>query len=191
MEEPESTPARRRRGRGKTVVSLLSQRECGVRSLGTLEQLPNALFRKLNHEHRKVPELVVSLGRQNVRGDMAALREALEKSSDLLSDRMSGWAHGDEYSNSSETREAFVAFGGARWLVSSLMVPVVADEARESGWRGTVPSPRAAWDIRKSSLLLLRDLCYSMPSLSEELCGQRKFIIFLFSLMRYYVSLLH
>ena len=40
------------------------------------------------------------------------------------------------------------------------------------------------WELRKECLVLLRDLCYATPLLSEQLCSQRSFIVFLFSLMR-------
>ena len=173
----------RSRGRSNNLVSLLSQRSQGTRTLRSLEQLPVAFLAKLNRENEKIPDLAMALGRNHVEGDLSGLRGALEAADKHLSDRSLRWVHGEETQNTQAEREAFVVFGGARWLVMSLLVPINEAEARAAGWRGPIPSERAAWEMRKTALQLLRDLCYSMAPLTEELCGQEGFVVFLFSLM--------
>jgi hypothetical protein len=160
------------------LVSMLAARECGGRSARALHQLPQGVQRRLNCEYDKLPSLVLSLAEVHQHGDIALLREKIKRVSDVLGVSMMGdW---------SALRENFVLFGGAQVVVRCLQVPVNAEEAQFNGWRGTLAQvqEKSVWELRKDCLLLLRDLCYAAPALSEQLCSHRNFILFLFSLMR-------
>jgi len=161
---------------GGNLALMLAARECGGRTARALHQLPASVHRSLNREYDNLPSLVLSLAEVHQQGDIARLREKIKRISDVLGVSMTGdW---------NTLRENFVLFGGAQVVVRCLQVPVNAEEAKFSGWRGALAQEKSVWDLRKECLLLLRDLCYATPVLSEQLCSQRSFILFLFSLMR-------
>jgi hypothetical protein len=156
---------------------MLAARECGSHRLRTLSHLPAGVCGRLNKEYDNLPGLVLSLADTHLSGNLQQVRERLKRVSDSLGDGM-GTREG------STPREHFVLFGGAQALLRCLQVPVNETEARHSGWRGEQLPEKSVWDLRKECLVLLRDLCYATPVLSEQLCSQRSFIVFLFSLMR-------
>jgi hypothetical protein len=155
---------------------MLAARECGRRTVRTLRQLPRGVVRRLNDLYDKLPVDVEQLAESHLQGDLALLRDKMKRASDKLVVSMAG--------EGSSLREHFVLFGGAQVVVNCLQVPTNAQEAKNSGWRGVLAPEKNVWDLRKECLVLLRDLCYATPVLSEQLCSQRSFIIFLFSLMR-------
>jgi hypothetical protein len=52
------------------------------------------------------------------------------------------------------------------------------------GWRGHGADANA-WELRRECMQLLRELCYSTPPLSEQLCSDDRLLVFLFRLMRH------
>lgn len=157
------------------LALMLRNRECGGR-LRTLAQLPAGVQRRLNREYDDLPGLVLSLAETHLKGDIVLVWDGIRRASDMLAVSMAG--------QDSSLRENFVMLGGAQSVVLCLQVPVNAEEAKHGGWRGPVAQEKSVWALRKECLLLLRDLCYATPVLSEQLCSQRSFIVFLFSLMR-------
>jgi Trpc4-associated protein len=160
------------------LATMLADRECGVRTVRTLGHLPNGVQKRLNSEYDNLPNLVLTLAETHLKGDLAMVHDKIKKVSDLLNANMAGDGNGNSL------RENFVLFGGAHVVVRCLQVPVNAEEAKHSGWRGALAQEKDVWDLRKECLVLLRDLCYVTPVLSEQLCSQPNFIVFLFSLMR-------
>ncbi len=59
-------------------------------------------------------------------------------------------------------------------------VPLNKYEQERSGFLSHLGTEAEMWEIRKDCLQILRDLCYSMPSLSEQLSCDRAFVIYLF-----------
>ena len=51
------------------------------------------------------------------------------------------------------------------------------------GWRGS-NGEMGAWELRRDCMQLLRELCYSTPPLSEQLCTHDRLLVHLFALMR-------
>lgn len=164
----------------KNLAYLLRARECGVRTLRTLSRLPTGVTRRLNRDYEDLPSLVQSLSDTHLKGDLLLVRDRIKCASDVLGVSMEGKEGRSLHTN-------FVLFGGAQVVVRCLQVPADAEEAGHSGWRGPLtpsdPHTKNVWDLRKECLVLLRDLCYATPVLSEQ-CSQRSFIVFLFSLMR-------
>ena len=164
------------RGGAAGMMRILAGRECGQRSLRTLAALPLGVQGRLNREHDKLSSLVLSLAQARLQGNLALVRDQMKRVSEFLGVNMPG--------EGNTVRESFVLFGGAQVVVQCLQVPVDAEEARNSGWRGPLGPAKSVWELRKECLVLLRDLCFSVPALSEQLCSHRSFIVFLFSLMR-------
>ena len=63
-------------------------------------------------------------------------------------------------------------------------VPLNKCEQERSGFLSHLGSENEIWELRKECLQILRDLCYSIPSLAEQLSSDRTFLIFLFSVSR-------
>lgn len=176
MEAPPTQGSAPRSRRGSNLASMLAARECGKRGLRTLAHLPAGVQKRLNKEYDNLPALVLSLAETHLKGNLPHVRERIKRASESLGENM--------VREGSSLRENFVLFGGAQVVVRCLQVPVDAGEAPHSGWRGEQPQEKSVWELRKDCLVLLRDLCYATPVLSEHLCSQRSFIVFLFSLMR-------
>lgn len=155
---------------------MVAARESGVSRFRTLPQLPQPMLKRLNRDYENLPDLVLALADTHMKGDLVLLRDKVKRTADVLGVSIPG--------EGSAMRENFVLFGGAEVVVRCLQVPVDAEEARHSGWRGPLGPEKHVWELRKECLVLLRDLCYATPLLSEQLCSQRSFIVFLFSLMR-------
>ena len=51
------------------------------------------------------------------------------------------------------------------------------------GWRGPI-GDIGGWELRRECMQLLRELCYSTPPLSEQLCTNDRLLVHLFGLMR-------
>jgi Trpc4-associated protein len=158
------------------LATMMADRECGVRTVRTLGHLPNGVQKRLDREYDNLPNFVLTLAETHLKGDLAMVRDKIRKVSDVLNVNMAG--------DGNSLRENFVLFGGAHVVVRCLQVPVNSEEAKHSGWRGALAQEKIVWDLRKDCLGLLRDLCYGTPVLSEQLCSQPNFIVFLFSLMR-------
>lgn len=168
--------------RGQNICLQLASRETDHRGgrLRSMSALPQPIIKRLDEEFGRMPSLVMELrsamdGKTVLRDTLKKVAEALAEPADRtqldVKDRLG--------------REWFVLFGGADTIARLVQVPSNPSQAALAGFHGDLgPRVSSASDLKLQGLQLLRDLCFSLQSLSEQLSSQKSFVVHLFQLMR-------
>eukprot|EP00638_Chattonella_subsalsa_P000233 CAMPEP_0117744562 /NCGR_PEP_ID=MMETSP0947-20121206/6833_1 /TAXON_ID=44440 /ORGANISM="Chattonella subsalsa, Strain CCMP2191" /LENGTH=1052 /DNA_ID=CAMNT_0005561535 /DNA_START=129 /DNA_END=3285 /DNA_ORIENTATION=+ len=153
-----------------------------------LHSLPSGFQGRLDEAYEGIPQLVANLRSAIQQGNPAAMAGAISAAFTKLVDNPAiNLPNQDPHSQGGglrggggALRESFVLFGGVDQICACFRPPFATRDARQMDAQLVQARRAETWN---EALVLLRELCFSHPSLAESPCGDPDLVVFWFTLM--------